>query len=69
MGRAKRRWISERKRDVYHRKAKELGYRSRAAFKLIEICRRTGLIRPGDAVLDLLLERFKKIRRLSIISP
>jgi len=53
LGRAKRRWISERKRDVYHRRAKELGYRSRAVFKLIEICRRTGLIGPGDVVVDL----------------
>jgi len=53
LGKTKRRWISERKRDVYHRKAKELGYRSRASFKLIEICKRTGLIRPGDLVLDL----------------
>jgi len=53
LGRAKRRWISERRRDVYHRKAKELGYRSRAVFKLIEICRRTGLIRPGDVIVDL----------------
>jgi 23S rRNA (uridine2552-2'-O)-methyltransferase len=53
LGKAKRRWISERSRDVYHRRAKELGYRSRASFKLIEICRRTGLIGVGDVVLDL----------------
>jgi len=53
LGRAKRRWISERRRDIYHRKAKELGYRSRAVFKLIEICRRTDLIRNGDVVVDL----------------
>jgi 23S rRNA (uridine2552-2'-O)-methyltransferase len=53
LGKAKRRWISERRRDVYHRRAKELGYRSRASFKLLEICRRTGLIEAGDVVLDL----------------
>ncbi|MBO3803083.1 MAG: RlmE family RNA methyltransferase, partial [Candidatus Brockarchaeota archaeon] len=40
-------------RDAYHKKAKELGYRSRAAFKLLEICGKTGLIKPGDAVVDL----------------
>jgi 23S rRNA (uridine2552-2'-O)-methyltransferase len=45
--------MSERKRDIYHLNAKRLGYRSRASFKLIEICDRTGLIRPGDVVIDL----------------
>ncbi|MGQ9514304.1 MAG: RlmE family RNA methyltransferase [Thermoproteota archaeon] len=53
LGRVSRRWISERKRDVYHRKANELGYRSRAAFKLLEICESTKLLKPGDAVVDL----------------
>ena len=53
LGRVRRRWISERKHDIYHKKAKELGYRSRAAFKLLEICSRTRLIKPGDAVVDL----------------
>jgi len=39
--------------DHYYRMAKEKGYRSRAAFKLLEAVDRFGLIRPGDVVLDL----------------
>jgi len=39
--------------DHYYRMAKEKGYRSRAAFKLLEAIDRFGLIKPGDVVLDL----------------
>ncbi len=49
----KRRWIEERKRDVYHRKAKELGYRSRAAFKLMQIDKAFRLLKQGSRVIDL----------------
>src|SRR6266571_8516409 len=38
--------------DLVHR-AKAHGYRSRAAYKLMEIAERDGLARPGDAVVDL----------------
>ncbi len=44
---------SEAKRDLYWRLAKQRGYRSRSAFKLLEIQRRFGVIRRGDRVLDL----------------
>lgn len=40
-------------KDAYYRKAKKEGYRSRAAYKLLELDRRFGLIKPGDRVLDL----------------
>jgi 23S rRNA (uridine2552-2'-O)-methyltransferase len=38
--------------DHYFHKAKSEGYRSRAAYKLIEIDDRRKVLRPGDAVLD-----------------
>jgi 23S rRNA (uridine2552-2'-O)-methyltransferase len=40
-------------KDTYYRKAKEEGYRSRAAYKLLELSRRFKLIKPGDLVVDL----------------
>src|SRR3989442_6330856 len=40
-------------RDSYYQKAKQEGYRSRAAYKLIELQQRFRLIRPGDLVVDL----------------
>jgi 23S rRNA (uridine2552-2'-O)-methyltransferase len=39
--------------DRYFKKAKQDGYRSRAAYKLIELHQRFGLINPGDRVVDL----------------
>lgn len=48
-----RRWISERKQEHFYRKAKRMHYRSRAAFKLIQIDQRFQALRPGDAVVDL----------------
>ena len=40
-------------KDVFYRRAKEEGYRSRAAYKLLELNQRFRLIRPGDRVVDL----------------
>ena len=40
-------------KDPYVHRAKADGYRSRAAYKLIEIAKRDGLARPGDSVVDL----------------
>lgn len=48
-----RRWMSERGRDPFVRKARAEGYRSRAAYKLMEIADREGLLRKGQRVLDL----------------
>lgn len=46
-------WLSRHVGDPYVRRAKAQGYRSRAAYKLIEIAKRDGLARPGDDVVDL----------------
>ncbi len=48
-----RRWLSERRRDPYHRKSKEKGYRSRAAFKLKQLNRRFKFLDGANYVLDL----------------
>ncbi len=45
--------LQEARRDLYRRLAKEQGYKSRAAFKLIEADEKYEIIRPGDRVLDL----------------
>jgi 23S rRNA (uridine2552-2'-O)-methyltransferase len=39
--------------DAYYKKAKQEGYRSRAAYKLLELQERFRVIRPGDLVVDL----------------
>lgn len=39
--------------DPYVRRAKQEGYRSRAAFKLIEILEKDKLVRPGMLIVDL----------------
>jgi 23S rRNA (uridine2552-2'-O)-methyltransferase len=39
--------------DRYYKRAKQEGYRSRAAYKLLELQQRFRLIRPGDVVVDL----------------
>jgi 23S rRNA (uridine2552-2'-O)-methyltransferase len=40
-------------KDHYYNKAKQEGYRSRAAYKLKQLDEAAGLIQPGDAVVDL----------------
>ena len=47
------RWLDRQLNDPYVAEARRLGYRSRAAFKLIEIDDRLRLFRPGQAVVDL----------------
>ncbi len=39
--------------DRYFKKAKQEGYRSRAAYKLLELQERYRIIKPGDSVIDL----------------
>ena len=45
--------MKSRKRDPFYREAKAQGYRSRAAFKLIQVDARFDLIYEGDTVVDL----------------
>ena len=46
-------WIHEHVTDPYVQRAKAEGWRSRAAFKLIEIDAREHLLKPGMTVVDL----------------
>ena len=46
-------WLSRQLNDPYVAEARRLGYRSRAAFKLIELDERFRLLRPGRRVVDL----------------
>ena len=45
--------MKEHVNDVYVKRAKAEGYRSRASFKLLEIAQRDKLLRPGMTVVDL----------------
>lgn len=46
-------WLSRQLNDPYVAEARRLGYRSRAAFKLIELDQRFRLLKPGQRVADL----------------
>jgi 23S rRNA (uridine2552-2'-O)-methyltransferase len=53
MAKTRRAWLQRHLSDAYVRKAQDAGYRSRAAYKLLEIDRKDRLLRPGMRVLDL----------------
>ena len=69
-------WINKQKRDIYVRKSKIEGYRSRAVYKLIEINEKFKLIKNGISITDLgaapgswsqyIAKNFKNIKLLSI---
>ena len=44
--------LEDAKKDHYRKLAKELGYRSRSAFKLIELNKKYNLIKSNDNILD-----------------
>ncbi|MCA0401366.1 MAG: RlmE family RNA methyltransferase [Proteobacteria bacterium] len=46
-------WLRRQLNDPYVAKAKEAGYRSRAAFKLVEIDDKYHLLKPGMRIVDL----------------
>lgn len=48
-----RRWIKEKKKEYYYRKAKKEDYRSRASYKLKQLNRKFSIIEKGDNVLEL----------------
>lgn len=53
MAKSDKRWLRRHVTDLYVRKAREQGYRSRAAFKLLELDQKESLFRPGMTVIDL----------------
>ena len=46
-------WINKQRRDIYVRRSKVDGYRSRAAYKLIEIDQKFKIIKNGISLIDL----------------
>ena len=46
------RWADTHRKDSWRKKAKNLGYRARSAFKLKQIQEKFNVIREGDCVLD-----------------
>jgi len=48
-----KKWIERQLADPYVQKARDAGYRARAAFKLLEIHEKTGLLKKGQRVVDL----------------
>jgi 23S rRNA (uridine2552-2'-O)-methyltransferase len=50
---SQKRWLERQLNDPYVARAKREGYRSRAAFKLIEIDERFKLLKPGQRIVDL----------------
>ncbi|HEY5993218.1 MAG TPA: RlmE family RNA methyltransferase [Gallionellaceae bacterium] len=46
-------WMMEHVNDPYVQRAQKEGYRSRAAYKLLEIAERDQLLKPGRVVVDL----------------
>ena len=46
-------WLRRQLNDPYVKLAKEKGYRSRAAFKLLEINKKFNILKFGDSVIDL----------------
>ena len=53
MAKSNKAWLRRHVTDTYVRQAKKAGYRSRAAYKLLEIDRKDRILRPGMRVLDL----------------
>jgi 23S rRNA (uridine2552-2'-O)-methyltransferase len=48
-----RRWLNEHFSDKYVKEAQKAGYRSRSAFKLLDIQKKDRIISPGMTVVDL----------------
>jgi len=69
-------WVNKQKRDIFVRQSKIEGYRSRAAYKLIEINKKFKILKNGIAIVDLgaapgswsqyISRNFKNIKLLSI---
>jgi 23S rRNA (uridine2552-2'-O)-methyltransferase len=46
-------WVRRHRSDYYYKKAKKENYRSRAAFKLLEVIEKYHFVKQGDFVVDL----------------
>ncbi len=53
MAKSNKQWLRRHVTDPYVRKAREQGYRSRAAFKLLELDAAEKILEPGMTVIDL----------------
>jgi 23S rRNA (uridine2552-2'-O)-methyltransferase len=53
MAKSSKEWLRRHVTDHYVRKARQEGYRSRAAYKLLELDAKDKIFRPGMTVLDL----------------
>jgi 23S rRNA (uridine2552-2'-O)-methyltransferase len=53
MAKSSKEWLRRHVSDPYVKKAQKEGYRSRAAYKLLEIDQKYSLFKPGMTVLDL----------------
>jgi 23S rRNA (uridine2552-2'-O)-methyltransferase len=53
LGKSSRDWVDRQLNDPYVRRAQEAGYRARAAYKLLEIDEKFGVLKKGARVLDL----------------
>lgn len=53
MPKSSKEWLRRHVSDPYVKEARKQGYRSRAAFKLLEIDKRESILKPGKTVLDL----------------
>jgi 23S rRNA (uridine2552-2'-O)-methyltransferase len=53
MAKSSKAWLQRHVNDSYVRRARAQGYRSRAAFKLIELDEKERLLRPGMTIVDL----------------
>jgi len=53
MAKSSKEWLRRHVTDHYVRKARQEGYRSRAAYKLVELDEKHALFQPGMTVLDL----------------
>ena len=52
-GASSKRWLQRQRNDHYVHRAKQEGYVSRAAYKLLEINKKYKILRPGQLVVDL----------------
>ena len=53
MPKSSKEWMRRHVTDHYVKQARKQGYRSRAAFKLLELDKKESILKPGQTVLDL----------------